>query len=66
MTGGFTVLVAPSARKQASRVSDCWVSNREKAPDLFAEHVFFEVDEAKRQVHVLAIWHTARVRGPRL
>jgi plasmid stabilization system protein ParE len=29
-------------------------------------HLFFEVNEAKLQVHVLAVWHTARGRGPRL
>ncbi|HEX3696063.1 MAG TPA: type II toxin-antitoxin system RelE/ParE family toxin [Polyangia bacterium] len=29
-------------------------------------HLFFEVNEAKRQVQILAVWHTARGRGPRL
>ena len=29
-------------------------------------HVFFEANEAKQQVQILAVWHTARGRGPRL
>jgi plasmid stabilization system protein ParE len=29
-------------------------------------HVFFEVNERERKVHVLAVWHAARGRGPRL
>ena len=29
-------------------------------------HVFFEVDEVNQQVRILAVWHTARGRGPRL
>jgi plasmid stabilization system protein ParE len=29
-------------------------------------HVFFEVDQRQQKVHVLAIWHASRGRGPRL
>ena len=29
-------------------------------------HVFFEVNERQQKVHVLAVWHAARGRGPRL
>jgi plasmid stabilization system protein ParE len=29
-------------------------------------HVFFKVSEWEQQVHVLAVWHAARGRGPRL
>jgi plasmid stabilization system protein ParE len=29
-------------------------------------HVFFEVNERHHKVHVLAVWHAARGRGPRL
>lgn len=29
-------------------------------------HVYFEVNETQKQVQVLAVWHTARGRGPRL
>ena len=29
-------------------------------------HLFFEVNDQKHQVNVLAVWHTARGRDPRL
>lgn len=29
-------------------------------------HVYFQVDEATRTVHVLAVWGAPRGRGPRL
>jgi plasmid stabilization system protein ParE len=29
-------------------------------------HLFFEVNEQQAKVHVLAVWHAARGRGPRL
>jgi plasmid stabilization system protein ParE len=29
-------------------------------------HVFFEVNERQEKVHVLAVWHAARGRAPRL
>ena len=31
-----------------------------------SHHVFFEVNEQHQNVHVLAVWHAARGRGPRL
>jgi hypothetical protein len=29
-------------------------------------HVFFEVNDRQEKVHVLAVWHAVRGRGPRL
>lgn len=39
MTGSYSVVVAPSARAQASRIAEWWQSNREKAPDLFTQEL---------------------------
>jgi len=103
MTGSYSVVVAPSARRHAQRIDDWWRENRPRAPDLFAReleaaffrlaatpmaiavfretkgrtirrllmprtayHVFFEVNASEQKVHVLAVWHAARGRGPRL
>ena len=103
MNGPYSVVVAPAARAQASKIADWWRAHRPSAPDLFADeleaafvrvaatpksiriyreskgrfvrrlllprtsyHLFFEVNDQKRQVNVLAVWHTARGRDPRL